>query len=646
MRRPVLVSMLVALLLAATAGSALAGSDLTVQIRDAVLDVDGQTQLTVAVDGLPADARLSAADFNVRENGSAIQDVQATPLLETRTIPVSVALVVDVSGSTRQVLADQQAAATDFARRLTARGVRIALLSFADKATVLSSLSDDGTRIAAGIAQLQASGETALFDAVSLAAETVQAAPGQHRIVVFSDGGDTVSQASLEDAVTAAKDAGAAVTTVALQTPEVDGPALERLALATGGSIVPVQEAAGLSSAFQQIAQEIASQYILSYRSTVVQPDELPITVTVQHGPDRSSTFLSVLNTRKPAEAAPPALPAARLPQPTIGAFGGEQGLYVGLGAVFVAVLLLLLVLLPKAGKVRAAKRLERGLRIYGRGRERALEQRHTRPSQTLTERAVKLVGKLPKPAGLEDRIQEDLDRAAWPMRANEFMVLTAASAILGVLALAGLSRNPLWAVIGLVGGAIPPTILSMRIQRRRQAFMEQLPSTLQLLAGSLQAGYGLLQAVDTVVKEADAPTSEEFARVLTESRLGLPLDEALESMAQRLDSEDFHWVVLAINIQRQIGGNLAELLTTVAATIRSREQVRRQVRVLSAEGRISAWVVGAMPFVVGGALALINPGYLNELLTRPVGRLMLLAGLVLIGIGVLVLRRMVRINV
>jgi tight adherence protein B len=196
------------------------------------------------------------------------------------------------------------------------------------------------------------------------------------------------------------------------------------------------------------------------------------------------------------------------------------------------------------------------------------------------------------------------------------------------------------------LGGLIPVLVMKVRISKRQAAFVDQLPGTLQLLAGSLRAGYGLLQALDAVVKEADEPTSQEFARVLTEVRLGMPLDESLEGMAQRLDSEDFHWVVLAIGIQREVGGNLAELLTTVAKTMRDRATLRRQIRVLSAEGRVSAWVVAVMPFFVAAALSLLNPGYLAELFTRIEGIVMVVMGLILLLLGGLWLRKIVDIEV
>jgi tight adherence protein B len=176
--------------------------------------------------------------------------------------------------------------------------------------------------------------------------------------------------------------------------------------------------------------------------------------------------------------------------------------------------------------------------------------------------------------------------------------------------------------------------------------FLSQLPDVLQLLSGSLQAGYGFMQAIDTVAKEATPPASTEFSRVLTESRLGMPVEDALNSMAERVGGEDFRWVVLAINIQRQVGGNLAALLSTVANTLREREMVRRQIKVLSAEGRLSAIILVALPFVLAGYISIVNPGYINQLFKATVGKIMITGGIVLMGIGMLWMRKIIKIDV
>ncbi|HVL32926.1 MAG TPA: type II secretion system F family protein, partial [Actinomycetota bacterium] len=200
--------------------------------------------------------------------------------------------------------------------------------------------------------------------------------------------------------------------------------------------------------------------------------------------------------------------------------------------------------------------------------------------------------------------------------------------------------------VLAAFGYLIPAVLVTRRIAARQAAFLEQLPDTLQLLAGSLQAGYGFLQAIDTLVKESPAPTSAEFGRVLTETRLGMTVDDALNSMADRLQSEDFRWVVLAVNIQRQVGGNLAVLLHTVADTLRERERVRRQIKVLSAEGKLSAWILGALPFGIAGYIMMVNPEFLEVMTSESIGKMMIGGSLGLLGLGILWMRKIIRIEV
>jgi tight adherence protein B len=243
--------------------------------------------------------------------------------------------------------------------------------------------------------------------------------------------------------------------------------------------------------------------------------------------------------------------------------------------------------------------------------------------------------------------MQTDLDKAGWPLRSSEFVLIQVGGFIVGILlGWALFQRLWLGLVLAVIGVIVPRLLLSAQISRRTSSFLSQLPDTLQLLAGSLQAGYGFLQALDTIAKEATVPTSTEFARALSEARLGRPIEEALDSMAERVGGEDFKWVVLAINIQRQVGGNLAQLLQTVADTLREREQVRRQIKVLSAEGKLSAYILVALPFVLFGYLSIINPDYIHQLTGETVGKIAMIGALILIGIGALWMRKVVTIDV
>jgi tight adherence protein B len=166
------------------------------------------------------------------------------------------------------------------------------------------------------------------------------------------------------------------------------------------------------------------------------------------------------------------------------------------------------------------------------------------------------------------------------------------------------------------------------------------------LLAASLEAGYGVLQGLETIVREAPSPTAEEFGRTLAEIRLGVPMHEALDSMTDRIGGEDFRWVIVAMNIQREVGGNLVEILGTVADTIRERGRLRRTVKALSAEGRLSAVILTVMPFVLSAYLALVNPKYIGTLFSATAGIVFVGIALFLMCVGVVWMRKIVRIEV
>ena len=151
-----------------------------------------------------------------------------------------------------------------------------------------------------------------------------------------------------------------------------------------------------------------------------------------------------------------------------------------------------------------------------------------------------------------------------------------------------------------------------------------QLADTLQLMAGALSAGLSLAQGVDTVVREGSDPVASEFRRALMETRLGVDIEDALRGVAERMQSVDFEWVVMAIRIQREVGGNLAEILDNVADTLRERAMIRRQIRVLTAEGRLSAWVLAGLPVAIAIYMFIVNPDYIGLLFTHPIGLFML----------------------
>jgi len=174
----------------------------------------------------------------------------------------------------------------------------------------------------------------------------------------------------------------------------------------------------------------------------------------------------------------------------------------------------------------------------------------------------------------------------------------------------------------------------------------EQLPDVLTIMASSLRAGHSFLQALDTTAREIAAPANVEFQRLVAEIRLGRPAEDALESLADRVGSADFRWAVLAVNIQREVGGNLAEILDNVSDTLRERAMMRRQIRVLTAEGRLSAWVLAILPFAIAIYMFAVNPDYISLLFTKQIGLFMLGTAGVLMVLGILWMRKIVDIDV
>jgi tight adherence protein B len=234
------------------------------------------------------------------------------------------------------------------------------------------------------------------------------------------------------------------------------------------------------------------------------------------------------------------------------------------------------------------------------------------------------------------------LERAGVKVAPAEFLILVSSGTLIALLfgfLLGGIGVGLVFAIAGPVGAKM---LLGMRESRRRRAFANQLDDTLQLLAGGLRAGHSLLRAIDAVSREAESPTDEEFARIVNETRLGRDLNDSLEQSAERMRSEDFSWVAQAIGIHREVGGDLAGVLDEVGHTIRERNQIRRQVAALSAEGKMSAYILLALPFVVIAILMITSPAYILKFVQSPLGFVMMGAAAVMLIVGGLWMKKIV----
>jgi tight adherence protein B len=294
------------------------------------------------------------------------------------------------------------------------------------------------------------------------------------------------------------------------------------------------------------------------------------------------------------------------------------------------------LVLRPR--RVGAARRL-RGYGLEAGAAPRDdLEFMPRRPIRT---------GPRPAPTHVWARFVTDVERAELGRRP----VAVLGTAVVGGTALAGLvalaSGQPLALIAGpVVGAAAAWAYVSHRASSWYAHFDAMLPDTLAVLASSLRAGHSLLQAIDHAAQEADDRTAREWLALVQQTRLGMSIDDALDEMTVRVGNRDLQWVSLVARVQHQVGGNMAEMLDIVAETVRERQRLRMQVRTLTAQGRMTRWILTFAPFALGGVLTLLSPSYITSFLSNPTGQLLIGVAVVLVVVGSVWLKHVVEIEV
>ena len=243
-------------------------------------------------------------------------------------------------------------------------------------------------------------------------------------------------------------------------------------------------------------------------------------------------------------------------------------------------------------------------------------------------------------------KVQRDLARANLKLRVAEYYYIRiGASLALGVILF--VFRDPLSGIVGFfVGYMLPRFWVGRRISGRLNAFNKQLPDTITLLSNSLRAGSSFLQSIELVSREGAPPMSDEMGRVVREVNLGLGMEEALHNLVRRIKSDDLDLMVTAIGIQQQVGGNLAEILDTIAFTIRERVRIKGEINTLTAQGRVSGYLVAFLPIGLGVALNAINPAFMAPLFTETIGRILIGVGAVMMTIGFLAIRKITDIKV
>lgn len=587
-----------------------------------------EVTMTISVDG-----GTNVDDLAITEDGQEVVDVEIAPLGESN-VGVDVVLLVDTSGSMKPARSTAISAAKSFVRELP-NEVRIGVVSFADSATVEQDLTSDKRVVLDALGGLETTGETALYDGVDTALGLF-ASEAQRNIVLLSDGGDTASRASLGEVTSAASRADTAIYSIALETPETDKDALRLLSGSSGGSYLSTATG-DLKSVYGKIASTLSQQYLVSYMTEAGGATEIELGVS---GPGGSDSFVFETPAGAPGAPAPnevePPAPPLRLDVAWM--------LVVVLTLTFGAAFFLALVLLGGRYRRRRKSRLQAAAEIK-------LPSSEGRPQRDggslIPESLVDRAQRIAERQGFSDSLRLRLDQAGVSLRTGEFLAGSALLALGGYLLASLLFGNPLAGLLTAAAGVfIPLVILTFKMKRRTKRMHSQLSDALSILASSLRAGHSFVQSLNLVAQEIGEPSATEYRRLLAELRLGRDLNDALDGLADRVGSEDFRWAILAVKIQRDVGGNLAEVLDTVADTLREREAVAGQVKALSAEGRLSMYLLCGLPPVVAAYMFMVNPEYISLLWTTRMGMIMLAVGGSLMALGIMWMRKVVRIDV
>ncbi|TML25097.1 MAG: VWA domain-containing protein [Actinobacteria bacterium] len=562
------------------------------------------------------------------ENGSAVAGFQATNLASAK----AVVLAIDRSRSMRTKFSDTLTAARGFVAAKPGSD-RIAVVAFGSTVVSLSRFSasaDDADAALRGLGIDPQKG-TALYDAVSYSAGELTGQSGGRVLILLTDGTDTTSKEKLDAVARKARENNVLVYPIAIASKQYDPTALQQLARETGGTFYRASSSSALAGVYGSIAAALRNTWRVEYFTAARPGDKVELQAAAA-GAGSASTVATI----------PPSFGTGPAPEPSklvpASAYGPSGPLAVGLAVGALMLLALVLVLAAYRGswvKSRIAPHT-------GETKGGSKQQRRKRRLATLAAvfRATEgALGHLKQWRWT----QRTLERADLPLRTVEFFWIMIGASF-GLALLAAVAGQSPMVILGLmIGGAAAPFLFVwLKMRKRLRAFEDQLPDLLITIAASLKAGHSFKQGLQAVVDEGQPPASDELKRVLTETSLGRPMDEALAEMAERAGSNNFEFAMTAVTIQRQVGGSLASLFDMVADTVRQRQQFARKIRSLTAMGRMSAYTLMGIPFFMAATITLINPSYMSPLYHTHTGRLLIGTGLVMMLVGSAILKKIV----
>jgi tight adherence protein B len=587
--------------------------------------------------------------IEMTQRGEQVSIEGVAPLGESR--PFSLVVIVDV-GESMQESGGLEAARQGLLQIVESLGAgnEMSIVQAGDQSRPLAELTSSPGRLRSAIETLSASpqGGSAIWTSVRVAADALEEAPSSQPNVLIltsaqniNDGGER--SAALGDLQTAGS--GAFVLGYGAS---FDGSTFNELVQTGGGAIYTGNDAASFQEGVATIIGWLTNdQYAVTFTPTVTERGEIaPTEVTVggetirmgyvAGNLDQGAAALAPFDTEEPDGVA--ALPFLQ------GSMGQTVVVAMVLVSVIGAVYALGLIFTKDEGALSNV--LQPYSEGYGATDDDDDEGGSALARTALLQRAVSITEQVADSQGYLSKTESALERANLPLRAAEalffYVLMVAVVAIVGLILLPPMGAL----VLVIIAVLVPPAIVNLRASLRKRQFGAQLPDMLQLLSGTLRAGYSLMQGVEAVSQEVAEPMGKELRRVVTEARLGRPLEQALDGVAERMASPDFAWAVMAIRIQREVGGNLSELLLTVSDTMIARERLRRDVQALTAEGRMSAIVLGALPVGLAAVMFTINPDYMGKLFNTTLGNILLGLALVAMGIGFVWMRQIIKIDI
>jgi tight adherence protein B len=575
---------------------------------------------------LPDKQALASKDLEVTENGEPVRDLRVDSSAVTGS---AVVLAVDASLSMRgAAIADAMEGARAFAARRRP-DQKVGIVFFSRESRVALEPTTDQARIDAVLAAAPPlSRGTQVFDATQAALDLLQRAnTGAGSLVVLSDGADAGSSAEPASVAEAAREQHVRIYAVGLRSKSFDAAGLE--AMAVTGDYRTAESSEQLQPIFDSLGRRISSEYVVTYRSQSPLDTRVAVTATVA-GLDESAVI---------AYETPHLDVRVYRPDRTSGSAWASSTALTTASAVVALLILIALYVLFRPRPKTVSERVEG---FVGADLEQSL---HRTVVAAPTPVLQKVDASLDRAARWR-RFKLDLDLAGVRMPPIRVLLITLTGTVALMAVLAVLMGRPITAPFALLVPFAVRAYALYRSERVRRAFAEQLPDNLQVLAAALRAGHSFTGGLKVMCEDAAEPARSEFGRVVGDDQFGISIEESLGVVGKRMRNEDVGYIGLIATIQRDTGGNTAEVLDRVTGTIRERAQLRRLIRTLTAQGRLGGWIVTLLPVGLVGFITLVQPDYLEPMLVSPVGRLALGLGIGCLGIGGVVINRIVDIKV